>query len=488
MGVIVNSDFLAVTASLFVPALSLALLRVDLGLPVGANCIYVEPIGDEEVQVLAERLSLATSNLGASITLLVDAPSSSLRNLALFALLLERIEALLVVIVPAVEDMAFWATVRDMPWENCLLALRLGELLSPEFIARYKTLHYEALVVDKTDNVRELLLKRRHPDVLVHQKDALKHLLEELKQLISEAKIVPHSDMLIDPLQPLTTHLDLRVYETFEQDSVKYAQYDAAIEMAVDDLRLRGHSLRILVIGPGRGPLLEFVMHHTQPTDKIVAIERNANCIDILKQKTENKPNVELIYGDVRLLVDPSQYDLVVSELLGSFGCNEACPEILSLFTKSSLIMIPLEYTSYVQPIYTDLMDKSIMRPYLAHLNSYFPVGDLIPIFLFAHPGNNLLSQEIKFSFRCDKFDFANALYGYFEANLYGPFRISILPEASSHERCLSWYPMVFPLRKVHSDTEITIRRRSEDKFLLYEWSYGDVTFNVGSSRYTVDL
>lgn len=469
-------------AAFYVPCLELALLRKSTGLSIGSNTVYVEAMVSETAGDYVARLQkLARLGLG---TLLAEC-----RGISELSVLLKCVDQLVVVIVSGVEDMAYWSRVRDAVLSRKFpLVLRLSSLLSPEFVARYKTLPYVALLVELVENVQELVLKRLRPDVMVHEDHTLKLLMESLKRAVAAAKISPCSDMLIDPLQPLTTQLGLEVYHTFEQDNVKYAQYDAAIEMAIDDLRYKYSSLLILIVGPGRGPLLRSVMSHTLPTDQIVAIERNEKCISTLREIIADKENVLLIHGDVRTLEPVSKYNLVVSELLGSFGCNEACPEILRRFTSSSLIMIPQEYTSYVQPIYTDLVDGSVARPYLASPNSFFPVGPMVDVFSFSHPGHNELNQQKKFSVEIGENDVSNALLGYFEATLYGPYRISIIPKAHAHEWCLSWYPMVFPIGETRGSTEITITRVSEETRMWYEWNVGKKHFNCQGSHYVINL
>ncbi len=57
---------------------------------------------------------------------------------------------------------------------------------------------------------------------------------------------------------------------------------------------------------------------------------------------------------DMRSWQAPEQADILVSELLGSFGDNELSPECLDgaqRFLKSNGISIPCSYTSHLQPI-----------------------------------------------------------------------------------------------------------------------------------------
>lgn len=47
------------------------------------------------------------------------------------------------------------------------------------------------------------------------------------------------------------------------------------------------------------------------------------------RQRTEWGDSVQLLFGDMRTLSIPEQVDILVSELLGSFGDNELSPECL---------------------------------------------------------------------------------------------------------------------------------------------------------------
>ena len=63
-----------------------------------------------------------------------------------------------------------------------------------------------------------------------------------------------------------------------------------------------------------------------------------------------------MVAADMRSWAAPEQADILVSELLGSFGDNELSPECLDgaqAFLKPDGISIPASYTSYMQPITT---------------------------------------------------------------------------------------------------------------------------------------
>ena len=63
---------------------------------------------------------------------------------------------------------------------------------------------------------------------------------------------------------------------------------------------------------------------------------------------------VTVVAVDMRSWQAPEQADILVSELLGSFGDNELSPECLDgaqRFLRSDGISIPCAYTSHLQPI-----------------------------------------------------------------------------------------------------------------------------------------
>ena len=65
---------------------------------------------------------------------------------------------------------------------------------------------------------------------------------------------------------------------------------------------------------------------------------------------------VTIVAADMRHWEAPQQADILVSELLGSFGDNELSPECLDgaqKFLKDGGISIPQSYTSFLQPITT---------------------------------------------------------------------------------------------------------------------------------------
>jgi len=89
---------------------------------------------------------------------------------------------------------------------------------------------------------------------------------------------------------------------------------------------------------------------------------------------------VTIVAADMRLWEAPQQADILVSELLGSFGDNELSPECLDgaqTFLKEGGISIPQSYTSFLQPITTaklwnDVKVVPVARPPLVAKSAWY--------------------------------------------------------------------------------------------------------------------
>uniref|UniRef100_A0A7S2E2A0 Protein arginine N-methyltransferase n=1 Tax=Helicotheca tamesis TaxID=374047 RepID=A0A7S2E2A0_9STRA len=236
----------------------------------------------------------------------------------------------------------------------------------------------------------------------------LRHLRsrQEVAQILdTEESLLETSylDHLQSPLQPLGDNLEFQTYETFERDPVKYQRYKLAIELALRDgialqkyPRVDEHGcygVNFLVVGAGRGPLIRAVLGAVstingegnssegtggsgsaqQPTvrPKIIAIEKNPAAVLYLHSLQNREPSwsnvVTVVECDMRRATShpvlrgmisnaPARADIVVSELLGSFGDNELSPECLDGVQKCGVlkddcISIPQSYTSFLAPV-----------------------------------------------------------------------------------------------------------------------------------------
>jgi protein arginine N-methyltransferase 5 len=215
----------------------------------------------------------------------------------------------------------------------------------------------------------------------------IQHLRSRDVSLLSEGEkfTFSYKDTLQSPLQPLMDNLESQTYETFERDPVKYERYEAAIAKALidasdsrkvidnkmmitsesdaddGDIIPIGVAERIIVtvVGAGRGPLVACALSASSSTGvpiKIYAVEKNMNAVITLRNRvlTELWSNVTVIAGDMRSSQPIEQADILVSELLGSWGDNELSPECLDgaqSFLKTGGLSIPSSYTSFVAPM-----------------------------------------------------------------------------------------------------------------------------------------
>jgi len=100
----------------------------------------------------------------------------------------------------------------------------------------------------------------------------------------------------------------------------------------------------------------------------VIALDKNPNAIITLRNMIvdENlEHSVSLISADMRKL-DKSdlQGDILMSELLGSFGDNELSPECLiptEKFLKNGGVYLPWSYSNYVVPISSHILWNEVM-------------------------------------------------------------------------------------------------------------------------------
>ncbi|KAG6827203.1 hypothetical protein H0H92_012808 [Tricholoma furcatifolium] len=190
-----------------------------------------------------------------------------------------------------------------------------------------------------------------------------------------------YQDYLQAPLQPLMDNLQSVTYQTFEQDPVKYRQYEEAmyralVEWTGDD------KIIICIAGAGRGPLVArclTAIERSERTASIYAVEKNPNAFVTLQERKMNEwgDRVQLLFGDMRFIDVPELADILVSELLGSFGDNELSPECLDgamRFLKPKGISIPSSYTAHLAPLSSSKLfnearatkdPKSLETPYV---------------------------------------------------------------------------------------------------------------------------
>ena len=91
-----------------------------------------------------------------------------------------------------------------------------------------------------------------------------------------------------------------------------------------------------MVLGAGRGPLVDASLNAAAEAGRTIlvyAVDKNANAVVTLQNRRLNEPtwaeHVTVVPGDMRGWEAPVLADIIVSELLGSWGDNELSPECL---------------------------------------------------------------------------------------------------------------------------------------------------------------
>ncbi|KAK3683681.1 methyltransferase-like protein [Podospora appendiculata] len=339
-------------------------------------------------------------------------------------------------------------------------------------------------------------------------------------------------DWLQSPLQPLSDNLESATYEMFEGDPVKYDQYELAITEAMAEWKVlkkptsqapSNSDLIVAVAGAGRGPLVTRVLRAAEATGTAIqlwALEKNQNAYVYLLSKNEREwgGRVTVVKTDMREWQGPalkgytaffSKVDILVTELLGSFGDNELSPECLDgiqrHISRPHGISIPHSYTAHLSPIATprifaDLSSRShgdpqaFETPWVTRLHAIDFVSQKVPrhgrfqqAWEFVHPvevsradefaeeeGTRFISpgggsmtgssgtndhnaRHCHLTFVCRTRGVTHGLAGYFESVLYAPqaagkepVEISILPDQIDRKSkdMVSWFPIFFPLKQ----------------------------------------
>ncbi|XP_034947446.1 protein arginine N-methyltransferase 5 [Chelonus insularis] len=333
-----------------------------------------------------------------------------------------------------------------------------------------------------------------------------------------------YEDYLQFPLQPLMDNLESGTYEVFEKDPVKYKEYQRAIHRAIlfkSRSSIEIKPLVIMVVGAGRGPLVRATLNAADIAKvavKVYAIEKNPNAIITLHALKDDifGDRVTIVSSDMRVWEAPEKADILVSELLGSFGDNELSPECLDgaqKFLNDDGISIPEAYTSYIGPVQSSKIFNELKHcddknkhplahfetPYVVYLHNKYHIAQEQPLFTFKHPNRDPVinnSRYAKKNFQVKANSVLHGFVGYFDVILFDNIVLSIVPTTHS-PGMLSWFPIFFPIRepiqvKAGEVIELHFWRNCSPKNVWYEWSINKPTYvgihNPNGRSYTIGL
>ncbi|XP_056010372.1 protein arginine N-methyltransferase 5-like isoform X2 [Ostrea edulis] len=294
----------------------------------------------------------------------------------------------------------------------------------------------------------------RHPDKGLH---TYQQYLDHLWQTRTPPDPVTqfargYEDYLQSPLQPLMDNLESQTYEIFEKDPVKYSQYQKAVYYALLDKikpeEKETKSVVLMVVGAGRGPLVRASIAASHQADrkirKVYAVEKNPNAVVTLENMKDEMWGdlVEVVSCDMRQWEAPEKADILVSELLGSFGDNELSPECLDgaqRFLQDDGISIPCEYTSYLSPLQSEKLynevrackdttnsnkpfDHNFETPYVVRLHNFQMLAPPQEVFNFKHPNRDAVIDNTRYAsleFEINQDAVLHGFAGYFDTVLF---------------------------------------------------------------------
>lgn len=282
-----------------------------------------------------------------------------------------------------------------------------------------------------------------------------------------------YQDYLQSPLQPLTDNLESVTYEVFEEDPVKYKQYELAMTKAMEARSEK--NITLAVVGAGRGPLVACALRAGEETKKqlfIYALEKNPNAyVHLLRRNREEWGNmVTVAKGDMRHWQPKKYVDILVSELLGSFADNELSPEccdgVQRVLNPKGGIMIPESYSNYLTPVmssklYVDICgreDQALFEtPFVVLLQAFdnLSLAQRPKMWEFRHPclrtrDDNMHNvRRSKRTFKVPHRGVMHGVAGYFEAVLFGDVELSTNPDSMDEKSpdMISWFPIFFPFK-----------------------------------------
>lgn len=332
-----------------------------------------------------------------------------------------------------------------------------------------------------------------------------------------EKLCMPYYDYLQRPLQPLMDNLEANVYEVFEKDPIKYKHYEDAIFQALNDFKTkRDKEIVVMVVGAGRGPIVESAMKAAIRANvkvKLYALDKNPNALLTLRTKKKNDErwkDVVIVHEDMRVWNPPELCDILVSELLGSFGDNELSPECLQgaeKLLKEDSVSIPYKYTSYLCPVmttklYTQARSSKVLKdletPYVVLFRHHYLISDIQACFTFEHPTPKPIdnTRYKSFSFVAKNSAIIHGFAGYFDCYLYKDIFFSIRPDNHTKDMT-SWFPIYFPILSPiavkENETITTEFWRKEDKTKVwYEWSISEpitsIVHNINGRSWNIGL
>uniref|UniRef100_A0A8U8BWD8 Protein arginine N-methyltransferase 5 n=1 Tax=Geospiza parvula TaxID=87175 RepID=A0A8U8BWD8_GEOPR len=282
--------------------------------------------------------------------------------------------------------------------------------------------------------------------------------LEHLWASSNQFRPVQTSNPLGTP-RPLMDNLESQTYEVFEKDPIKYCQYQQAIFKCLQDRVPEGERETnvqvVMVLGAGRGPLVSAVLRAARQAGarvRLYAVEKNPNAVVTLENCQWEEWGSQV---SVRA-------DLVVSELLGSFGDNELSPECLD--GARGCLKGGCPQSAWMGP---GAASKVREKWDVVRLHNFHQVAPPLPCFTFQHPNRDPCPDDSRYT----------ELPWQVQVGKFGIFWFfsGIRPETHS-PGLFSWFPIFFPIKQpvpVRAGQEVSVAfwRVATPTKVWYEWA-----------------
>ncbi|EAY18342.1 capsuleen, putative [Trichomonas vaginalis G3] len=304
------------------------------------------------------------------------------------------------------------------------------------------------------------------------------------------------------PLLPLENDLNSMQYQKLEFDTAKYDLYEEFTRKA---LEMKGPDAYVAIVGAGRGPIVDRAVK--AGAKNVIIVEKNVSAVILLKQRLEREwPSTYKLYeGDMRNVKLPFQIDIIVSELLGSFGDNELCPECLygcNRFLSKDAISIPQNLKSFLVPInshylWCEAFHKSLDYIWVTSMATAIPIGQEKEINSFEFPSASKDFYNSKvFEFEADTDSTLNGFCGWFDSKLFEEIHLS--NSFKSHTNASeSWLHIYVPIRKPVNVKKgqiikLLFSRRTDGRRVWYEWALVEPELmgiqNAFGCKYSINL
>jgi protein arginine N-methyltransferase 5 len=294
--------------------------------------------------------------------------------------------------------------------------------------------------------------------------------------------------------------------------------------------------IHLAVCGAGRGGLVDAILTAISrlclkgnEEFKITCVEKNKNAFRTLQFRLKNDPKwssvsantlvISLVNGDMRQWTPETPIDILVSELLGSLGDNEASPEcldgVIHHLNPVRGISIPHNYYSAIEPISSHKlwMNAREMGKFenvlVAQLQTIFrpiPISGQLTMFAFDHQrisdtssmigGDGRTNRSISLSWTMEIDTTIHGFAGYFHSDLYGGVTMSTNPPTQT-PGMVSWFPAFLPLNvPIHlvsgQTISVVVERKCTESKMWVEWTVVEPvvqpTNNRGGSAHSVRL